>query len=54
LIALAGGQPLPPTMAGEIVRDFVGELYAITEGRAPDPALLAAIPDRIPLLELRR
>jgi GNAT superfamily N-acetyltransferase len=54
LIALAGGQPLPPAIAGEIVRDFVGELYAITEGRAPDPAILAAIPDRIPLLELRR
>jgi GNAT superfamily N-acetyltransferase len=54
LIALAGGPPLPPTMAGEIVRDFVDELYAITEGRAPDRAILAAIPDRIPLVELRR
>jgi len=54
LIALAGGAPLAPTMAGEIVRAFVDELYAITEGRAPDHALVAAIPDRIALIELRR
>jgi GNAT superfamily N-acetyltransferase len=54
LIALAGGQPLPPMMPGEIVRDFVDELYAITEGRAPDRGLLADIPDRVALVELRR
>jgi GNAT superfamily N-acetyltransferase len=54
LIALAGPQALPPTMSGEIVRDFVSELYAVTEGNAPDHALLAAIPERVNLVELRR
>jgi GNAT superfamily N-acetyltransferase len=54
LIAIAGGQPLPPTMPGALVRDFIDELYAVTEGRAPDHAVLAGIPDRIPLVELRR
>ncbi|HET9621848.1 MAG TPA: GNAT family N-acetyltransferase [Kofleriaceae bacterium] len=54
LIALSGGQPLPAHMAGAIVRDFVVELYETTEGGAPDPALLAAIPERVALVELRR
>ena len=54
LIALAGTTPLPPTMAGGIVRDFIDELYAITEGAAPDRELLEAIPDRVDLIELRR
>lgn len=54
LIALAGGPPLPPVMSGEIVRDFIDELYAITEGRAPDRAVLASIPDRVALVELGR
>lgn len=54
LIALAGEQPLPPTMPGEIVRDFVRELYAVTEGVAPDHELFANIPDRVELIELRR
>jgi len=54
LIALAGAQPLPPAMPGAIVRGFVDELYAITEGCAPDRELVAAIPDRVELVELRR
>jgi GNAT superfamily N-acetyltransferase len=54
LIALAGNQPLPAAMAGAIVRDFVDELYGATEGAAPDAALLAAIPERVALIEVRR
>lgn len=54
LIALAGEQPLPTAMSGAIVRDFVDELYTVTEGAAPDRQLLAAIPDDIRLLELLR
>jgi GNAT superfamily N-acetyltransferase len=54
LIALAGEQPLPLAMPGPIVRDFVGELYQITEGNPPDHELLAGIPDRVELLELSR
>jgi GNAT superfamily N-acetyltransferase len=54
LIALASEQPLPATMPGQIVRDFVAELYAATEGAPPDTGLVAAIPDRVALLELRR
>jgi GNAT superfamily N-acetyltransferase len=54
LIALADEQPLPATMSGHIVRDFVAELFTITEGAAPDRELLAAIPDRVNLVELRR
>jgi GNAT superfamily N-acetyltransferase len=37
LIALAGRQPLPDTMPGEVVESFVRELYACTEGGDPDP-----------------
>lgn len=54
LIALAGDQPLPATMSGGLVREFVDELYSITEGRAPDPGLVAGIPERVSLFELRR
>jgi GNAT superfamily N-acetyltransferase len=54
LIALAGGEPLPAAMSGGIVRAFVDELYAATEGTAPDPDLVAAIPDEVALYELRR
>jgi GNAT superfamily N-acetyltransferase len=54
LIALAGEQPLPPAIPGEIVRDFVDELYAITEGAAPDRELVTGIPDHVALVELRR
>jgi len=54
LIALAGEQPLPPAMPGAIVRDFVHELYTITEGAAPDHELVVGIPDHVDLLELRR
>jgi GNAT superfamily N-acetyltransferase len=54
LIALAGDQPLPPTMSGELVRSFVDELYAVTEGTPPDRELLEAIPERVALVELKR
>ncbi|HSR95501.1 MAG TPA: GNAT family N-acetyltransferase [Kofleriaceae bacterium] len=54
LIAIAGEQALPAMMAGAVVRDFVDELYAVTEGAAPDHALLAGIPDEVRLFELRR
>jgi GNAT superfamily N-acetyltransferase len=54
LIALAGEPPLPPTLPGRLVRDFVDELYGITEAAAPYPALLDAIPDVVALIELRR
>lgn len=54
LIALAGAQALPPAMAGSLVRDFVEELYEITEGGPPDRELLAGVPDRVGLIELRR
>lgn len=52
LIAMAGAAPLPAALDGAIVRAFVAELYAITEGGAPDPEI--AIPDRVPLVEVRR
>jgi GNAT superfamily N-acetyltransferase len=54
LIALCGAQPLAPTMSGALVRDFLDELYTITEGVPPDAELLAAIPDLVSLFELRR
>jgi GNAT superfamily N-acetyltransferase len=54
LIALAGEQPLPPAMPGAIVRDFVHELYAVTEGVAPDHEVLAGIPEQVRLFELQR
>ena len=47
LIAFA---PLPEVVDGARVRMFVEELYAATEGGAPDPEV--AIPDRVALLEL--
>jgi GNAT superfamily N-acetyltransferase len=54
LIALAGHQPLPAAMPGEIVRAFVDEIYAATEGNLPDRALVDPIPDHVALYELRR
>ena len=51
---LSGGRSLPPTMSGATVRDFVAELYAVTEGHAPDPGTLELIPERVALIELRR
>jgi hypothetical protein len=47
LIAFA---PLPEMVDGALVRAFVDELYAATEGGAPDPEI--AIPDRVALVEL--
>lgn len=54
LIALSGAEPLPSTMSGAIVRDFVDELYQVTEGCTPDRDLIVGIPDTVPLVELRR
>jgi GNAT superfamily N-acetyltransferase len=54
LIALSGAQPLPATMSGHVVRDFVDELYRITEGAPPEPEMLEAIPNLVELIELRR
>lgn len=54
LIALASEQPLPPAMPGGVVRGFVEELYAATEGSRPDDDLIAAIPEQVALIELRR
>jgi GNAT superfamily N-acetyltransferase len=54
LIALASEQPLPATLPGDIVREFVEELYAATEGGRPDRALVAGIPEQVELIELRR
>ena len=54
LIALASEQPLPAMMPGQIVRDFVDELYAATVCAPADAELVAAIPDRVALIELRR
>lgn len=52
LIAFAGETPLPPQLAGAPVSAFVDELYAATEGGAPDPEV--AIPDRVTLAVLSR
>lgn len=49
LIAFA---PLPEAIDGALVRDFVAELYATTEGGAPDPETV--IPDRVALLDASR
>lgn len=54
LIVLASEQPVPPALPGRVVRDFVDELYAATEGNAPDPELRAAIPEEVRLIELAR
>jgi len=54
LIALSGADPLPPTISGQIVRDFIEDRYLATEGSPPDRALLAAIPERVALIELQR
>jgi len=56
LIAHAGYEPLPDVMPGNIVRAFVRELYANTEGDEPDAelcALLAEIPETVRLVDLR-
>lgn len=54
LIALAGETPPGPTLPGATVRGFVEELYEVTEGAAPDRALVTGIPEHVALVELRR
>lgn len=50
LIALAGAQPLPAEMRGEVIRNFVAELYDVTEHGPPDPEI--EIPEAVRLLTL--
>ncbi|MBX3161906.1 MAG: GNAT family N-acetyltransferase [Deltaproteobacteria bacterium] len=50
LVALSGGTPLLPALDGTIVRAFLDEFYAITEGCAPDPEI--RVPATVPLVEL--
>jgi GNAT superfamily N-acetyltransferase len=50
LIVLAGAAPLPAEVSGVVLRDFLDEFYAITEGGSPDPEI--AIPDVVRLVEL--
>ncbi|HEV7557380.1 MAG TPA: GNAT family N-acetyltransferase, partial [Kofleriaceae bacterium] len=52
MIALAGATPLQADMPGAIVRAFVDELYAVTEGGAPD--LEIQIGERVRLVEMQR
>lgn len=54
LIAMPSAQPLPESLPGALVRDFVDELFTVTEGSSPDHALFGEIPDRVALFELRR
>ena len=52
LIALAGTAPLPSALPGALVSSFIAELYAVTEGEAPDREI--AIGERARLIELVR
>ena len=55
LIALAGDAPLPASLPGALVRDFIAELFAANEGGPPDAelrSLLDRTPDVIPLLRI--
>jgi len=54
LAALSGPAALPAALPGAIVRDFLDELYTITEGAVPASAVLGRIPDRVALIELSR
>ncbi len=50
LVAFPGEEPLPAEIDGAQVKAFIDELYAVTEGGAPDPEI--SIPDRIRLSKL--
>lgn|GEM_PF-2546710 len=52
MIALAGATPLPSEMSGAIVREFIDELYAVTEFGPPAPEI--QIGERVQLVEMRR
>jgi hypothetical protein len=57
LLRHAGAEPPGATMDGSIVRDFVAELFEITERTEPDAelrAVLEGIPEQVRLLELTR
>jgi len=51
LIVLAGEEPVPADLPEEVVRGFLEELYAVTEGGPPDPEIV--LPERVPLVTLR-
>jgi GNAT superfamily N-acetyltransferase len=50
LIVLAGVAPLPATIDGAILREFLDEFYEVTEGGPPDPEI--SIPDVVRLVAL--
>ena len=52
LVVRPAAAPPPAELDGAIVRAFVEELYAVTEGGPPDPEVV--VPDRVPLVELHR
>lgn len=54
LIALPGEHALPAALPGALVRDFLDELYTITEGGAPAAMQLADVPDEVALVALCR
>lgn len=47
LIVLAGDAPVPDDLPGAVVRAFVEELYAVTEGGVPDERIVVG--ERVPL-----
>ncbi|MEO8706912.1 MAG: GNAT family N-acetyltransferase [Kofleriaceae bacterium] len=51
-LVLIAMPPLPDPLPGAVVRDFLDELYTVTEGGPLDPEI--AVPDEVPLVELRR
>jgi GNAT superfamily N-acetyltransferase len=52
LIALAGAAPLPAELPGAVVRSFLEDLYAVTEGGPLDSEM--TVGERVRLLELAR
>jgi len=54
LMIKPGEAPLPAAIPGEVVRDFIAELFDVTERTEPDAELrelLAGIPDQVALIE---
>jgi len=52
LVALPGAEPLPRSVPGAVLRDFVDEFYGLTEGGAPDAEI--TIPDTVRCFTLAR
>jgi len=51
LLVFAGEAPLPADVPGAVVRAFIEELYAVTEGGAPDEQIVVG--ERVPLAVAR-